>query len=47
MTCLETVTSIRDGWGQQVPAKVSETLVQVKITLFGKFLKGTCEFSGI
>jgi len=45
VTCLEAVTSICDRWGQQVPAKVSATLIQVKITLFGNFIKGTYEFS--
>jgi len=39
VTCLETVTSIRDRWGQWVPAKLHKTLIQAKITLFGEFIK--------
>ena len=42
---LETVTSICDGWGSQVPAKILEAHTQVKIILFGNFVKGTSEFS--
>ena len=45
VTCPKTVPSI-DRWGQRVPSMVLETPAQVKITLFGKFVKGTCEFSG-
>jgi len=32
VTCLETVTFICDGWGQQAPAKMPKTLIQVTFT---------------
>ena len=42
VTCPDTIC---DGWGPQGPSMVLETPAQVKkITLFGKFVKGTCEF---
>jgi len=42
----ETITSTCDGWCFWVPAEVLGTQIQVKITLYGNFPAGICEFMG-
>jgi len=41
----ETNTPIRDGWCPQVPGETTVTRIQVKITLYGKFIAGICRFT--